>query len=113
VQARDKPPHIAIESVQISKAVLDWRYAIQAHAHVRAALDEQVALVSVMHANNETGSVQPIERLSPYAHKHGALLHTDAAQAVGKVPVDVYALGVDLRKAPEAITPTQARKKGI
>ena len=53
-------------------------------------------VVSVMTANNETGALQPIEQLSDVAHAHGALLHSDAAQAAGKVPLDVGALGVDL-----------------
>ena len=53
-------------------------------------------LVSVMHANNEVGTVQPISSLAAIAHRHGALMHTDAAQSVGKIPVDVAALGVDL-----------------
>ena len=55
-----------------------------------------VALVSVMHANNEIGTVQPIAELARIAHEHGALIHTDAVQSVGKIPVDVRALGVDL-----------------
>lgn len=53
-------------------------------------------LVSVMLANNETGAIQPVWELAAPCIAHGALLHTDAAQAVGKVPVDVTALGVDL-----------------
>jgi len=53
-------------------------------------------LVSVMQANNEVGSIQPIDELAQIAHRHGALMHTDAAQAVGKIPVNVDALGVDL-----------------
>jgi cysteine desulfurase len=57
---------------------------------------EGTALVSVMAANNETGALQPIADLAALAHQHGALLHCDAAQAVGKIPVDVEALGVDL-----------------
>ncbi|MGP3965725.1 cysteine desulfurase family protein [Nonomuraea sp. 3N208] len=60
------------------------------------ALDKDTVLVSVMAANNETGAVQPIADLAALAHQHGALLHCDAAQAVGKVAVDVEALGVDL-----------------
>lgn len=53
-------------------------------------------LVSVMHANNEVGTIQPVAELAAIAHRHGALMHTDAAQSVGKVPVEVEALGVDL-----------------
>jgi cysteine desulfurase len=58
--------------------------------------DEGAVLVSVMAANNETGALQPIAELAALAHDHGALLHCDAAQAVGKIAVDVEALGVDL-----------------
>jgi cysteine sulfinate desulfinase/cysteine desulfurase-like protein len=53
-------------------------------------------LVSVMMANNEVGTIQPIAELAALAHEAGALFHTDAVQAVGKIPVDVEALGVDL-----------------
>ena len=63
---------------------------------LRDAIDADTALVSVMHANNEIGTLQPVEALAAIAHEHGALLHTDAVQSVGKVPVDVRALGVDL-----------------
>ncbi|MEQ1888203.1 MAG: cysteine desulfurase family protein [Alphaproteobacteria bacterium] len=54
------------------------------------------ALVSVMLANNETGIVQPVAQASAIAHSHGALMHCDAVQAVGKLPVDCHALGVDM-----------------
>ncbi|MDP4509346.1 cysteine desulfurase family protein [Nonomuraea turcica] len=65
-------------------------------AALAAALDEDTVLVSVMAANNETGALQPIHDLAALAHQHGALLHCDAAQAVGKIALDVEALGVDL-----------------
>ncbi|MGI5286487.1 cysteine desulfurase family protein [Nonomuraea polychroma] len=65
-------------------------------AALAAALDEDTVLVSVMAANNETGALQPISDLAALAHQHGVLLHCDAAQAVGKIGVDVEALGVDL-----------------
>ena len=60
-----------------------------------AALDERTVLVSVQMANSEIGSIQPIAQLARMSHEHGALFHTDATQALGKVPVDVGALGVD------------------
>jgi cysteine desulfurase len=53
-------------------------------------------LVSVMLANNETGALQPVGEIADAAHAHGALLHVDAAQAAGKIPVDVTVLGADL-----------------
>jgi cysteine desulfurase len=59
-------------------------------------LADDTALISVMHANNEIGTIQPIAEIARLAHERGALVHTDAVQSVGKVPVDVRALGVDL-----------------
>jgi len=63
---------------------------------LRAALDEDTALVSVMHANNEIGTIQPIAELAHLAHSTGAIFHTDAVQSAGKLPIHVKALGVDL-----------------
>jgi cysteine desulfurase len=60
------------------------------------AIADDTAIVSVMHANNEIGTVQPIAELARLAHTRGALFHTDAVQSVGKIPVDAIALGVDL-----------------
>jgi cysteine desulfurase NifS len=65
-------------------------------ADLRAALTDETILVSIMMANNEVGTIQPIAELAALAREVGALFHTDAVQAVGKVPVDVEALGVDL-----------------
>ncbi len=59
-----------------------------------AALDDDTVLVSIMHANNETGTLQPVRELARRAHARGALFHTDAAQSAGKVPV--AGLGADL-----------------
>lgn len=61
-----------------------------------AAVTDSTALVSIMAANNETGAVQPIADLAAVAHRHGALFHCDAAQAVGKIPVDAAGSDVDL-----------------
>jgi cysteine desulfurase len=69
---------------------------IVAPDRLREALQDDTALVSVMHANNEIGTIQPIAELAQLAHARGALLHTDAVQSVGKIPVDVRALGADL-----------------
>ncbi len=63
---------------------------------LRACLEEETVLVSIQWANNETGAVQPIAGLAAVAHSCGALFHTDAAQAFGKIPTDLAALGVDL-----------------
>lgn len=58
--------------------------------------NDRTALISVMHANNETGTIQDIAALSAVAHEKGTLMHTDAVQSVGKVKVDVKQMGVDL-----------------
>ena len=63
---------------------------------LETALDTQTALVCLMTANNEVGTIQPIAEAADLAHAAGAWLHSDAAQAVGKIDVDVRALDVDL-----------------
>lgn len=60
------------------------------------ALSENTALVSVMFANNEIGTVQPIRKIAELCHRFDIPLHTDASQAVGRIPVDVQTLGADL-----------------
>ena len=61
-----------------------------------AVITDDTALVSVMHANNEIGTIQPLAELAPVAHRHGALFHTDAVQSIGKLKVNVMDLDVDL-----------------
>jgi cysteine desulfurase len=63
---------------------------------IRKALDGRTTLISIMHANNEVGTLQPIREIAALARARGVLLHTDAAQSVGKVAVNVNELGVDL-----------------
>jgi cysteine desulfurase len=63
---------------------------------LREAITDDTALVSVMHANNEIGTIQPVAEMAAIAHERGAIVHTDAVQTAGKVPIDVRALGVDL-----------------
>ena len=63
------------------------------------AITDSTKLVSVMYANNEIGSIQPIKELCEIAHRNGALFHTDAVQAVGHVTIDVKELGIDLLSA--------------
>jgi cysteine desulfurase len=63
---------------------------------LRRAITPDTALVSIMHANNETGTIEPIEECVRIAHEHGVLFHTDAAQSVGKIPTRVTELGVDM-----------------
>lgn len=62
----------------------------------RRALGPRTAMASAMWANNETGTVFPVERLAALAHEVGALFHTDAVQAVGKIPIDLKATGIDM-----------------
>ena len=63
---------------------------------VARAIEPDTFLVSVMHANNEVGTIQPIAEISALARARGVLVHTDAAQSVGKIPTLVDELGVDL-----------------
>jgi len=65
-------------------------------AAIETAIREDTILISVMHANNETGVIQPIREISAISKHRGILLHTDAVQSVGKIPVSVSELGVDL-----------------
>ncbi|RMF84054.1 MAG: cysteine desulfurase, partial [Nitrospinota bacterium] len=62
---------------------------------VRRAITPDTILISIMHANNEVGTIEPIETISALARERNILVHTDAAQSVGKIPVDVERLGVD------------------
>ena len=109
---RDRGDHVITQATE-HPAVLeacrslhsdDFRLTIlpvDHHGQVDPAVLEQAitgdtTLVSIMLANAETGTLQPITQLARIAHAHGALFHTDAAQAAGKVPIDVTELGVDL-----------------
>src|SRR5262249_29762057 len=65
-------------------------------ADLKKALSAKTALVSVMTANNEIGVIQPINEIAKLAHAHGAVFHTDAAQAFGKIPLDVKKEGIDV-----------------
>jgi cysteine desulfurase len=64
--------------------------------NVKAAIKKKTVLISIMHANNEVGTVEPITEIAQLVKEHGIIFHTDAAQSVGKIPVDVDSLGVDL-----------------
>jgi cysteine desulfurase len=66
---------------------------------VRAALTDKTILISIMFANNEIGTIQPVAALGKLAKEKGIIFHTDATQAVGKIPVDVEAMGIDLLSA--------------
>jgi len=65
-------------------------------ADLESAISDQTALVSIMMGNNEIGTIQPIREIADVCHRHGAVFHCDATQVVGKLPVDVDTLGIDL-----------------
>lgn len=64
--------------------------------NLETTISGQTKLVSIMMVNNEIGTIQPIKELCNVAHNHGAVFHTDAVQALGHIPVDVKALGIDM-----------------
>lgn len=108
----DRGRHLVISAVEhpATGAVCNWLAArgwevsvvpVDAHcridpADVAAVLRPETAIVSIMHANNEVGTIQPIAEIAALAREAGALMHTDAAQSAGKIPVRVDELGVDL-----------------
>ncbi len=110
--APDGRRHVITSAIE-HEAVLNTLKALSAHGctttqlpvdssgvvdpdSLRDALTPETALVSVMHVNNEIGTIQPIAELARLTHEQGALFHTDAVQSGGKLPLDVGALGVDL-----------------
>ena len=109
---RTNKRHIVVSSIE-HPAVLEPALWLRAHGwdvsvvpvdrygwvdptDIKAALRDDTALVSIMHANNEVGTIQPIAEIAALAHERGALMHTDAAQSPGKIAVDVNELNVDL-----------------
>src|SRR5512132_4083312 len=84
-----------LHSVQVTYLPIDRDGRVDPSA-LAEALTPDTVLVSIMAANNETGVLQPITELATIAHGYGVLFHTDAAQAAGKIPIDVRAWGVDL-----------------
>lgn len=80
---------------QVTRVAVD-RYGEVDPEDVRRAIRPNTALVSVMHANNEVGTIEPIAQIAAIARQHGVLMHSDAAQSTGKIPVNVDDLGVDL-----------------
>ena len=109
---RDRGDHIVTCAAE-HKAVLDCCKFLERHGYrvtylpvdshgtvdldkLRAAVDEKTLLISIMAANNEVGTVQPLEEIGRIAEEHGILFHTDATQAVGKMPIDVAACRIHL-----------------
>ncbi len=72
------------------------QYGMVHPQQVEDAITPETLLVTVMHANNEVGTIQPIGEIAEIAHRHGALMHSDCAQSIGKIPARVDDLGVDL-----------------
>ena len=109
---RDKGDHIVTTRIEHPAIIEPCRFLERLGARVtylpvdgtgrvdpddlRRAITPRTILVSIMHANNEVGTIQPIEECARIAHEHGVLFHTDAAQSVGKIPTRVNELGVDL-----------------
>ena len=83
------------EGFEVTRVEVD-PFGIVNPEDIRRAIRPGTILITIMHANNETGSIQPIAEIGRIARESGVLLHTDAAQSVGKIPVDVRELGVDL-----------------
>jgi len=87
--------HLEQRGIRVTRVGVDEHGRVDPDA-VIASLDDDVALVSVMLANNDVGTLQPVTEIAAAARERGILCHTDAVQAVGKIPVDVGRLGVDL-----------------
>lgn len=84
-----------LHGVRVTVLPVDPTGRVDPH-RLAAAIETDTVLVSIMAANNETGTMQPIAELAEIAHRHGALFHCDGAQAAGKIPIDVDGWGVDL-----------------
>lgn len=83
------------EGYKVTRVAAETNGLIDA-ARVAGAIDNKTALVTIIHAQNEIGTIQPIADIAAAARRHGALVHVDAAQSVGKIAVDVNELGADL-----------------
>jgi cysteine desulfurase len=111
-QRRERTPHFIVSSIEhpaiakaaeflerqgaeITRVPVD-RFGLVDPDSVRQAIRPNTVLISIMHANNEVGTIQPICEIAAIARERGILVHTDAAQTVGKLPIDVNELGVDL-----------------
>ncbi len=107
-----RPPHLVISAIEHPAVSQPAKFlekigcevtivkcndqGVVSPADVEAALQPNTRLVSVMHANNEIGTVQPIRRIAEVCHREGVLIHTDASQSAGKIPTTVDDLDVDL-----------------
>ena len=87
--------HLESEGFRVSYLPVDGHGQVDP-ATVAEAMSDETILVTIMHANNEVGTMEPIRAIADLAHQRGAVVHSDCAQSVGKVPVRVDELGVDL-----------------
>ena len=87
--------HLAKEGYEVTFLPVGENGLVQPE-DLKSAIRDDTTVVSIMYANNEIGTLQPIEELCGIAHENGALFHTDAVQALGNVPLDVHELGVDM-----------------
>ena len=86
---------LAQQGFEITYVGVD-EYGMVSPAEIEKAIREDTILISVMYANNEVGTIQPIAEIGKIAHEHGILFHTDAVQAAGHIPIDVKAENIDL-----------------
>ncbi len=87
--------HLETQGFRVTYLPVD-EYGLVEPQQVEEVITSETLLVSIMHANNEVGTIQPIAEIAEVAHRHGALMHSDCAQSVGKIPVRVDEMGVDL-----------------
>ena len=87
--------HLATKGFETTYAAVDQTGRVQAD-DIKAALRPDTIMISVMHANNEVGTIQPVQEIAALARQRGIVMHTDAAQSTGKIATDVQALGVDM-----------------
>ena len=83
------------EGFEVTYVPVD-EYGLVSVQDIEKAIRKETILITLMHANNEVGTIQPIEQVAALARRRGIVFHTDAAQSAGKIPVDVRALGVNL-----------------
>ena len=87
--------HLETHGFEVSILGVD-RHGLANLDELRENIRDDTILITIMHANNEIGTIEPLQEISNIAKEHGIILHTDAAQSVGKIPVNVDELGVDL-----------------
>lgn len=87
--------HLESHGFQVSYVSVD-EHGIVDLDHLKSLIRDETILITIMHANNEIGTIEPISEISAIAKENGIIFHTDAVQSVGKVPVNVNDLGVDL-----------------